>query len=105
MINTPKWTNPLTGETRVPAKPGEVLTAAVAYWQDQLDKLRAARPRKPVERAEKVRNLAHAVTRITRYRREITRMTHGMKSNKLTIQLATDDLSAVMLARPEKAAA
>lgn len=92
------WINPLTNSIHLPEAPGEILTAAVAYWQDELDEWRPKRPRKSELKLEKDRNVARAAERIERFRRECDQLAHGAKVNRMTLQLATEDLSAVMKA-------
>lgn len=95
-VVTTYWINPLTNSIHLPEAPGEILTAAVAYWQDELDEWRPKRPRKSEQREEKARNVERAAERIERYRRECDHLAHGGKPNRLTLQLATEDLSSVM---------
>lgn len=91
------WTNPLTGSDVIPTGTGEILTAAVAYWEDVLMETRSKRPRKPEEKRAKLETVERAIDRLNRYRgaRDVYAFS-PKRTNKLTIQLATDDLAAVM---------
>lgn len=103
MKNT--WTNPLTGSDTVPSKPGELITAAISYWEDVLMEQRSKRPRKPADRAHKQRTIDTACERLDRYRSERNTIAWTpKKASKTTLALATDDLSAVMRALAERAA-
>lgn len=91
------WTDPLTGSSVLPTSTGEILTTAIAYWEDQLMEWRNRRPRKPADRAEKLANVERAIERLNRYRSARDVYSHNVKRvNKLTVQLATDDLASVM---------
>lgn len=93
------WINPLTGSDTVPTNNGELLTAAVAYWEDVLNEWRPKRPRKPADRAEKQKHVDTAIDRLKRYRSERDAMSWRPKNpNRLTLSLARDDLEAVQFA-------
>lgn len=91
------WTNPFTGSNTVPSKPGDIITAAIALWVDRLNEVRRTRPRKPADRAHKQQVIDTATARLSRYHGERVRLSHDIrKPNRLTIKLATDDLTEAM---------
>lgn len=95
-----RWTNPLTGSDILPTTPGDLITAAVAYWEDEVMTWRSKRPRKPADRAQKDTRVTLAVERLHRYRRARERFAFHPKTFerdlRLTLQLATDDLAPHM---------
>ena len=91
------WVDPITGEKQVPSKPGEIITAAIALWVDRLNEVRRTRPRKPADKQHKQTVVETASARLHRYHGERERLSHDIKKpNRLTITMATDDLSEVM---------
>lgn len=94
---TAPWTCPLTGARTVPTHPGSLIPAAIAYWEDVLTEQRHKRPRKPADRAAKEQLVTTASERLVRYRKERDVIAWTPKKvSKLTLQLAAEDLSAVM---------
>lgn len=86
--------NPLT--SKVPETPGEIITAAIAHWEDVLFDARSRRPRKPEEKRAKADLVAKASDRLARYRTERRVIAFNPKrGNKTTLQLATDDLAQI----------
>ena len=96
-VVTTYWVNPLTDSYILPEAPGEVLNAAIAYWEDELMEWRAKRPRQEAVKQEKQRRVTAAAERLERFRR--ARDQYGRdfrKLDKLTLELATGDLRPVM---------
>lgn len=94
---TAPWTCPLTGARTVPDQPGALIPAAIAYWEDVLVEQRHKRPRKPADRAAKEQLVTTASERLVRYRKERDVIAWTPKKvSKLTLQLAAEDLAAVM---------
>lgn len=98
------WINPLTGSDTVPEHPGDLLTAAIAYWEDVLMEWRTKRPRKPADRAEKQRIVAQATERLRRFRGARDSRYVRWNPSKLTLTLARDDLAGVQRVRRDTAA-
>lgn len=106
--NVTRWSNPLTGATELPETPGDLLPAAIAYWEDVLLYWRSKRPRKLEEKRVKSDRVATATERLHRFRSSRERFAFHPKNftrdNRLTLQLATDDLAPVMSAPMRSAA-
>ena len=91
------WIDPLTGNDTLPQTTGEILNTVIAYWEDVLMEARDKRPRKPEDKRAKLETVERAIERLGRYRSARDVYSHNVKRvNKLTVQLATDDLAAVM---------
>lgn len=91
------WINPLTNSVYLPTAPGEILQAAVSYWEDELNEWRPKRPRLAAAKAERERRVTEAVDRLNRFRDARDQYaTDIRKLDKLTLQLATNDLTGVM---------
>lgn len=96
-VVTDYWINPLTGSHVMPTDPGDIIEAAVSYWEDVVMEARDRRVCKSFPRAEKDAIVEKAFKRLTRFRAERARRALRPKSaNKLTLALATGDLEEVM---------
>ncbi len=95
------WVNPRTGDVNLPDLPGDILNAACAYWEDELNEWRPKRPRAAAAKQEKERRVAEAVERLNRFRNARDWFALDFrKLDKLSLELATSDLRKVMKEQP-----
>ncbi|RTL65888.1 MAG: hypothetical protein EKK42_20295 [Pseudonocardiaceae bacterium] len=89
--------NPLTGSHVLPTEPGDILNAAIAYWEDELFEWRAKRPRQAAVKQEKQRRVSEASERLDRFRSARARNASNPRDlDSVSLQLATSDLRKVM---------
>jgi len=85
------WTDPITGRTGIPQKPGDILNAAISYWEGVVMETRNKRPRTIHGKEEKLATIEMATERLNRYR-GARRSFNPNKYNDSTVDLARKDL-------------
>lgn len=107
---TNMWTNPLTGSDLMPDTAGEILTAAVAYWEDVLREQRERKYLRGAAKQQREAVMQKACDRLQRFHSARITLVHTPTRTKsdptaLAVKLATDDLRAVMRASTVERAA